>query len=129
MEKLEKTSSRIEITKILAELFKKTDKKEIDKTVYLLLGALGPSYEGAVFNLAERMMVRVIANAYSIDAKKVKAIYKKKGDLGDVAASLATGRGKGLGVAKVYDRLSKVAKDEGEGSQDRKVEAMAKLLS
>ena len=129
LEQLEKTSSRIEITKILAELFKKTDKGEIDKTVYLLLGSLGPSYEGIVFNLAERMMVRVIAKAYSRDIKKVKAIYKKKGDLGDVAASLATGRGKGLGVAEVYDRLFKVAKDEGEGSQDRKVEAMAKLLS
>ncbi|MCH7730274.1 ATP-dependent DNA ligase [Patescibacteria group bacterium] len=129
LEQLEKTSSRIEITKILAELFKKTDKGEIDKTVYLLLGSLGPSYEGIVFNLAERMMVRVIAKAYSRDAKKVKAIYKKKGDLGDVAASLATGRGKGLGVAEVYDRLFKVAKDEGEGSQDRKVKAMAKLLS
>ena len=129
LEQLEKTSSRIEITKILAELFKKTDKGEIDKTVYLLLGSLGPSYEGIVFNLAERMMVRVIAKAYSRDAKKVKAIYKKKGDLGDVAASLATGRGKGLGVAEVYDRLFKVAKDEGEGSQDRKVKAIAKLLS
>jgi DNA ligase-1 len=48
LEKLEKTPSRIEITKILADVFKKADKGEIDKIIYLSLGQLALSYEGLV---------------------------------------------------------------------------------
>ncbi len=37
LEKLESTASRIEITKILSDLFKKSNSKDMDKMVYLLL--------------------------------------------------------------------------------------------
>ena len=120
LDKLEKTSSRIEITKILSELFKKSDKGEIDKTVYLLLGRLAPSYEKIVFNLAERMMLRVIAEAYKKDLESVKKLYKKKGDLGIVSGELASARGKSLSVFEVYKRLYEIAKEEGKGSQEIK---------
>jgi DNA ligase-1 len=129
LDKLERTSSRNEITEILAGLFKKANSKEIDKIVYLLLGQLAPSYEGVVFNIAERMMLQVISEAYGIDTKRVKILYKKKGDLGNVAQGLAKGKGRGLSVSHVYDRLLKIAMDEGEGSQERKVSETAKLLS
>jgi len=128
LDRLEKTSSRIEITKILSELFKKSDKGEIDKTVYLLLGRLAPSYEKIVFNLAERMMLRVIAEAYKKDLESVKKLYKKKGDLGIVSGELASARGKSLSVFEVYKRLYEIAKEEGKGSQERKIVETAKLL-
>lgn len=129
LEKLEKTSSRIEITKILSEVFKKSGKDEIDKVVYLLLGGLAPRYEGIVFNIAERMMLKVISQAHKEDIKEVKRLYRKKGDLGDVVESLAKGKGKGLSVKKVHERLLVIANDEGEGSQERKIKEMAKLFS
>src|SRR3990167_2492361 len=88
-DRLEKTSSRIEITKILAELFSSCGLYEIDKVVYLSLGILAPSFRGIVFNLAERMMVRVIALAYSEAPEKVLEKYKALGDLGNVAYGLA----------------------------------------
>ena len=44
LERLENTSSRLEITRILVELFEKTDKDEIDKVTYLSLGVLAPNY-------------------------------------------------------------------------------------
>lgn len=128
LDKLEKTSSRIEITKILSELFKKSDKNEIDKTVYLLLGRLAPSYEKIVFNLAERMMLRVIAEAYNKDLIRVKKLYKKKGDLGIVSGELASARGKSLSVEDVYKRLYEIAEEEGKGSQERKIVETARLL-
>ena len=131
LEKLEKTSSRIEITKILADLFKKSSKDEIDKIVYLLLGSLAPRYEGVVFNLADRMMVKVITSAYKKDPKEVTTLYKKIGDLGGVAEGLAKDAG-GQGneeVAGVYDKLAKIANDQGSESQERKIDSMASLLS
>lgn len=129
LDKLEKTSSRIEITKILAELFKKTSGDEIDKVVYLSLGALAPGYKGIVFNLAERMMIRVMAKAYGKEIKDVLAVYKREGDLGNTAGKFATKSGKNLSVSEVYSKLYKVAVEAGEGSQERKVEAAAEVLN
>ncbi len=128
LDKLEKTSSRIEITKILASVFKKADADEIDKITYLLLGKLAPSYQSIVFNLAERMMLQVISRAYGKDIEEVRKIYKEKGDLGDVAENLAKGKRKGLSVTEVYERMVVIARDEGAGSQERKVKGTAELL-
>ena len=64
LEKLEKTSSRNEMTLVLAEVLKKSGKDEIDKICYLLLGELVPPYTGVEFNLAEKMMVQALAFAY-----------------------------------------------------------------
>ncbi len=128
-DKLEKTASRNEITQILAEVFKKTKPEEIDKVVYLFLGQLAPSYQGIVFNIAERMMLRVLSEAYGKEVKEVRSLYRRKGDLGNVAQELAKGKGRGLTVSHVYDELVEIAKDEGLGSQERKVKRTAKLLS
>jgi len=128
LEKLEKTSSRLEITRILSELFKATPTTEIDKVVYLSLGILAPNYESVLLNLAEKMMLRVIAKAYNVPDEKVKEEYKKVGDVGTVAQNLCRGRGTGLSVNEVYEKLVAIANDNGEGSQDRKVEKTADLL-
>src|SRR5260221_273456 len=88
LEKLEKTSSRLAITDILADLFKKTNKDEIDKVIYLSLGILAPSFRGIVFNAADQMMIRSIGIAFEIDIKKEKSSYRKLGDLGLVSFEL-----------------------------------------
>jgi len=131
LENLENTSSRIEMTKILASLFKKCDSSEIDKVIYLSLGGLAASYREIVFNIAEKMMVRVISEAYSQEQSVVVKEYKKLGDLGAVAQEFAKQKkiqGKELKVVDLYDRLVEVARDEGEGSQERKVKKLAGLL-
>lgn len=131
LEKLEKTSSRLEITKILAELFKKSDPSEIDKVVYLSLGVLAPNYEGIILNLAEKMMLRVLSEAYNKSIDEVKVLYKKLGDIGNTAEELGKRQEvkiKSLTVTEIYEGLFSIAKDAGEGSQDRKIEKMANLL-
>lgn len=131
---LEKTSSRIEITKILADLFKKSGSFEVDKIVNLLLGRLAPSYESIVFNLAERMMLEVLAEAYSIDKEKVLGIYKKEGDLGSTASALSQLKRSNvkevsISVNQVYDKLVEIAQEHGGKSVERKIDSMASLLS
>ncbi len=128
LEKLEKTTSRLEITKILTDLFKITDSNEIDKIVYLSLGILAPNYEGILLNLAEKMMLRVLSKAYDISEEKVKLEYKKVGDVGSVAQLFARGNGNNISVAEVYESLLEITRDSGKGSQDRKVEKMSNLL-
>ncbi|OGM68496.1 hypothetical protein A2975_03190, partial [Candidatus Woesebacteria bacterium RIFCSPLOWO2_01_FULL_44_14] len=133
LEKLEATSSRIEITKILANLFGKANANEIDKIVYLILGRLAPTYENVVFSIAERMMVVAIADAYKKEKSDVQKKYKELGDLGLTAYTLA--KTTGLhdlaipSVPEVYDELRRIAKDEGEKSVERKISGIAKLIS
>lgn len=131
LEKLENTSSRIKITGLLAEIFKKAKVSEIDKIAYLLLGQLAPSYRGIVFNLAERMMLQVLHQAFDCDLETVKSDYKQTGDLGLTAEKLVKKLRKirPLKVEDVYTRLLEIAQEEGEGSQERKIQKMAKLLS
>lgn len=130
LEKLEKTSSRIEITKILTDLIKEAETSEVSKVCYLVLGSLLPRYEGLVFNLAEKMVVESIALAYNKKKEEVISLFKNKGDLGDVAF-LLSGEKKNkndVSVEKVYNLLFDLAKDEGEGSQERKINKLAEIL-
>ena len=129
LEKLEKTSSRNEITQILADLFKKTTVSEIDKVVYLALGTLAPTHVGIDFNIAEKMMMRAIAKAYEVDLEKVKSEFKKRGDLGNVASEFAKTKGGEASVLSVYETLLAMAKEGGGGSQERKIAQVAELLS
>ena len=131
LEKLEKTSSRIEITKILTNLLNESDQSEIDKVVYLSLGMLAPNYQGTILNLAEKMMLRTLAYAYQKDLTEVTSLYKKEGDVGLVAQELGERlkvKDKNLTVTDVYEKLLAIAEDGGGGSQERKVGKMAKLI-
>lgn len=128
LEQLEKTSSRIEITKILARLFGEAKPQEIDKITYLVLGQLAPAYAGVILNLAEKMMFRVLAQAFKKDTGEVLRIYKRNGDIGDTAMALSSGSSKHLSISDVHAALMKVAATSGEGSQEKKIEILADLL-
>lgn len=131
LNKLEKTSSRNDITQILAELLAKSSTEEIDKTVCLILGTLAPSYKNIVFNLADKLMAEALALAYEVDRADVHQLNKTKGDLGATASELSQkgkNSGNGLSVEKVYERLVEIANFEGEGSQEMKVSKLASLL-
>ncbi len=143
-EKIEKTASRLSMTEILAKMLKEAQADEVDQMVYLALGMLRPKYEGIEFNLAEKMMIRVLSTAYGVELKKVEQEFKKVGDLGEIVGGMRPLKsdkdnqslngihhseiGKDMSVGEVYNRLFEIAVDEGQGSQDRKVQNMARLL-
>jgi DNA ligase-1 len=129
--RLEDTPSRLEITRILSELFARSTPDEIDKICYLALGVLAPNYRGVVFNIAEKLMIKALALAYGVDESEVLKLYKKEGDLGNTAELLAQKsnlKNQNWTVAEVYEKLYKIAQDEGEESVERKVEKTAEIL-
>lgn len=129
LQEIERTDSRNEMTKLLANLFEESDVEEVDKLVYLSLGRLGPLFDNPEFNLAEKQVQKAISRAYDKELDDVNRIYKDMGDLGKVAEKLAADdEGKGLSVTQVWESLEKIAKDKGEGSQDRKIQSLADLL-
>ncbi len=134
-EKLEETTKRLEMFEILSQLFKKTPHSDIDKLIYICQERIKPAYEGIEIGMAERMLEKAIARATGTDIKKVKELYKKKGDLGLVAEALSGKfknkliKPKELTLAEVYDGFLKTAKVSGVGAVDQKISIIAGLLS
>lgn len=127
-ERLDNTPKRLEITAILAELIKSASPSEIDKILYLAAGRLGPLFDNTEFNLADKMMIRVLAVAYNKTPAEVERLYQKSGDFGDAVSSLSSSSSSSSSISEVYETLLSIASDNGSGSQDRKVQKFATLL-
>ncbi len=128
--KLEETASRNAMTVQLAGLFQKADTDEIGKICYLLQGRVVPLYEAVEFGVADKFMIRAIAQAYDAAEKEVVAAFKKFGDLGIAAERCHPAGGKSnLSVFDVFEKLFAVAREGGAGSQEKKITFLAQLLS
>ncbi len=126
---LEGISSRNRMMEILAGLLKETDEDEVEEVVNLSLGRLGVLYERLDFSLAEKQVVKALAVASDMSGEEVQRRYKSLGDLGKVAEEiLASDKGEQISVKEVYEQLVIIAKDSGEGSQDRKIQGLAVML-
>jgi DNA ligase-1 len=66
---LEKISSRLEMTELLAQLFKKLGKDEIVPASYLIQGSLVANYRSLEFQLSNKMLIRSLASFYARHAK------------------------------------------------------------
>ncbi|MDO8610022.1 MAG: ATP-dependent DNA ligase [bacterium] len=132
LEKIENTSSRLEITKLLSDLFKKLSQKEIDKTLYLLQGRIAPLFEKIEFGMGEKMIIKSVVLALNIEPKLFNNQYKKIGDLGitieEFKKQIQSFDERDLSIEETFDFLMKLAKASGEGSQETKIHILANLL-
>lgn len=142
-ERLETTSSRLQIIAILTDLFKKADPVDIDKVVYLVQGELWPQWRGEPeLGVGEKLLIKALSLALSVPEAEVERLYKKHGDLGRVAeylkasrrgqagglVSFIGGQARKLTVSEVYNSLAKIARLVGEGSRDLKIKILVSLL-
>jgi DNA ligase-1 len=126
--KLEATSKRLEMTRILGELFKAADAEEIGPIVYLTQERLGPAFEGIEFGIGEALAAAALAQATGIPREEIRKAYKTKGDYGEVAQELLSPRGKGLEVTSIYEKFRELATTSGEGTVEKKITLLADLL-
>src|SRR5438093_4855800 len=123
------------MTDLLVQLFKETSKKEIDRLVYLTRGKVHPDYTGIVLGLAEKLAIKVLAQATGLPDAKVTSLWKTKGDLGLVAEGAIEARRQRpldtqpLTLSKVYENLDEIARAGGTGSQERKINLLADLVN
>ena len=131
-EKLEKTSSRLELIQILSDLFKSSnDPEEIAEICYLVQGRIVPFYEPVEIGMADKMVTQSIAQAYGSDKEKVWESYQKVGDMGEVAQQLSLKfkvQSSKLPVEDVFRKLTAIAHMSGEGSVEKKITALSNLL-
>jgi DNA ligase-1 len=132
-EQLEGTSSRLEITKILSDLFTHLKPDEIEKTAYLLQGRVSPLFVKADFGMAEKMIVKGLASSFQIDGSALEQEVKKSGDLGTTVEhfrkSVKTLEDeKDLSIVEAFEELEKITKTTGPGSQEMKQKMIARLV-
>jgi len=132
---MEDTSKRLELTKLLVDLFEKTPHELISKIVYLIQGKLRPDFEGIELGVAEKLAVRAISKSSGLPIKRIEEAYKKAGDLGRAASIILEQKAQttfiveDITIERIYDTLYKIAKLEGSKSQDMKIKYISSLLN
>ena len=132
---IEKRSGRLEMTDLLATLFKHADAQEINKLIYLVQGIPAPPYEGIDLGMGEQFAIRAIAAATGYGMAEVEKHYKKSGDLGiTVHELIGKKKQQSLSVRQmdinyVYSAFLKIAQTAGKGSQELKIKYLAELLN
>lgn len=131
-DKISQNSSRLEITRVLADLFNKLNPDEIEKVVYLLQGRVRPAFEGIDFGMAERMIIKAVVSALNIEKNYFEKELGKLGDLGKTVEFFKkqyhSFEEKEMEVGEVYEVFFRLATSSGTGSQEIKISLLAQLI-
>ncbi len=132
---MEETPKRLELTKLLVDLFEKTPQELISKIVYLIQGKLRPDFEGIELGIGEKLAIRAISKSSGIPIKRIEEAYRKVGDLGHAASIVLEQKTQttfvveDITIERVYDTLYKIAILDGPRSQDMKMKYISSLLN
>jgi DNA ligase-1 len=134
-EQLDATQSTNEKTAIVAGTLADAAHDDLPMLVQLLRGRLFPAWDPAELGVSSSLASRAIARATGVDETDIEADWRETGDLGSAAGRAVDGAvqqtlfSEALTVEAVYDSLRAVADYEGEGSESRRVDAVAGLLA
>ena len=134
-EQMEMTSSRLRLTDHLVSLLRMTPTDIIEKVVYLIQGKLRPDFEGIEIGMAEKMILRSLAQSSGMGMTALLEIYRDTGDLGNLAkeamhhkdqTSLMPQR---MTVERVYSVLYEIAGTTGPRSQEYKIRLVSSIIN
>jgi DNA ligase-1 len=131
---LEGTTKRLEMTDILVRLFKRTPKEEVGVVAYLCLGEVYPPFVGIELGLADKLVMRTLAEVADAKLEVIEDEYRRTGDLGKTTEKLLAKRAqmtlskRALTVMKVYGTFEKICHSTGTGSQEMKMRLLSSLL-
>jgi DNA ligase-1 len=155
LQPLEKTSSKLEQTKLWAEFLKKLQAEEVAQYLYLSLGQMGPTYANPQFNFGLEFMLHSLALVSPSSSggeelslfgeadesaqretrkKELKKRYKQLGDVGILAQEILeqgetlAGSHPALEVDALFASLQSLTQLSGEGSQEQKIYFVADLF-
>lgn len=130
--KIEETASRIAMTEILSDLFKKIDADEIDKVLYLLQGRVAPLFIKVDFQLGDKMLIKGLVPALNVEKKLFVDTYNRIGDIGkaveEMRRKINTIEENDVSITYVFDKLYKISQAGGAGSQDAKLAILSDLI-
>ena len=119
-ERLESTSSRLEMTTILADFLRTVDTSEIRDVVYLCQGKVHPDFVPGVFGMSDKLVLDALEEQSGHSKKKVNDLWIKTGDPGQVAEQVL-GR-------KIQKDLFSFGDDADEGEKDLPISEIVRIL-
>lgn len=135
--KVEMTTKRLEImahcSLFLQQVLRLTP-KDLLPTVLLMVNKLAADYTGVELGIGESFIVKAIGETTGRSLSVIKNDQKQLGDLGLVAVKSRANqptmfKPKALTVRGVHEGLLAIAKIQGQGSGERKISGIKKLLS
>lgn len=133
-EKIDKTSSRLEMARLLSELFNKCPDDQIDKLVYFCQGCLGPKYKTKEMNVGLSNLLELFTQYVGQDLSKTKQQFNELGDIGLLVEKNKTTSlqknlfSKDLDFLEVYVTFNKISDISGKGSTDQKIKLFKSIL-
>ena len=128
LDQLEREPSRLGMTRILADLFAKLSFDEARVVAYFCTGILNPPYTNIQIGLADKSVVKVVAQLGSMTPERVQQNVDHAVDIGEVVAHMQWESLAELSINQVYNALIALAQQTGTGSQDAKIQGLADLL-
>ena len=134
-EGIEKATSRLEMTDLIASAFEKASPSEVRLLVYLLQGNIAPPFKEIEIGLGEKLVIEVLGKVTGAATKEIDKLFKEKGDLGLTAAEIVKNKkqkalfSEELSLEKVFENFLRIARTEGKGSQELKIKLLAELIN
>jgi len=134
-ERLAATDADTEKRATLAGALADADDEELPVLVKLLRGTLFAAHRSDDIGVSSSLTAAAVAKATGVHPDEIEEDWKETGDLGGAAErAVANARqqtlfSESLTVERVHDDLRALAEYEGEGSESRRVDAVAGLLS
>ena len=130
------TRSRLKIVDYLVNTLRVIihhDPTSLLPLVWLTTNAIAPPFEGVELNLGGSVISKALVSASGLTGAKLKSLYDKWGDVGDVAfeAKMAVRtlvKPTPLTVRGVYATLRSIARAKGQGSAETKRRLVERLL-
>jgi len=135
MERIERTSERLEITEMMKQLFLEAGDDEVGSICYLLLGTLGADYEGRGIGMADTLVLRSISRAAGTSEITAERKLREKGDIGQMAFELPSNRkirklvSKEITVSDCYGSVVAFSKLSGKRSIMQRIDRLSSLLA
>ena len=133
-DRLESTSSRLEMTDILSGFFRTVEPAELRQVIYLSVGRLHPEFYPQELGMADKLVLKAIASVSGRTPKEVEDLWIKTGDPGEVAETLISKKkqmtlfSEPLTFQAVVEGLTLIETATGKDSQDKKMKHLARMM-
>lgn len=136
-DELDTTKQRTLLTTYIANYIKKAEGKDLQFSIYLILGNVYPEKAEYTLGIAENTMIEALSQQTGYDIKNIKHKLAELGDLGLVAEELFKNPWQlkifhppqMLKIESLVQKLRSTSKISGDGSTDKKIRAICSLLT